>query len=185
VHTRQVGFHFDQSRCSGCLTCILACKQWHSSVSEARNWRRVLTVEKGQYPHLKISFFSFSCFHCEIPLCLSTCPTSAIDKKEENGIVLVSPDLCLGEQACGLCKDSCPYHVPVFSPEAGLKMEKCDFCTERMASGKRPICVEACPMRALDAGDLEEMRKKYGKGTEAEGFHYSLETRPSIILRRK
>ncbi len=64
-------------------------------------------------------------------------------------------------------------------------MEKCDFCYERMEEGKRPICVEACPMNALDAGDLGEMERKYGRGRKAEGFDYSSETRPSVILKGK
>ena len=75
--------------------------------------------------------------------------------------------------------------MPVYNPEAGLKMEKCDLCNERMVGGKRPICVEACPMHALDAGDLAEMERRYGGGREADGFDYSLETGPSILLKRK
>ena len=181
----QVGFYFDQSRCSGCFTCILACKQWHSSEVEAGNWRRVETFESGHFPDLKVSFLSISCFHCETPACLSNCPTSAIHKREESGVVLVDPASCLGQEGCGLCRDSCPYHVPNYNPNDDQKMEKCDFCYERMEKGKRPICVEACPMHALDAGDLEEMEIKYGRGREAEGFHYSPETRPSIILKGK
>ena len=181
----QIGFFFDQSRCSGCLTCVLACRQWHSTEWEVGNWRRVRAVESGNYPGLKVSFFSFSCFHCEVPLCLSNCPTSAIHRVEEKGAVLVHPDLCLGEQGCGRCKASCPYEIPEFNPNREFKMEKCNFCYDRIEKGERPICVEACPMHALDAGNLEEMGKKYGKETEAEGFHYSLETSPSIILKRK
>jgi anaerobic dimethyl sulfoxide reductase subunit B len=64
-------------------------------------------------------------------------------------------------------------------------MEKCDLCYERIEEGKRPICVEACPMHALDAGDLDEMGRKYEGGRDAEGFHYSSDTRPSIILKPK
>ena len=181
----QLAFFFDQSRCSGCLTCVVACRQWHSVDHDAVTWRRVETIEGGSFPDLRVSFLSLSCLHCQSCPCIPSCPSSAMMKREQDGIVLVSPDLCLGEQTCGRCKDACPYHVPAYNPETGLKMEKCDLCSGRRVDGKRPICVEACPMRALDAGDLEEMRRKHGTGTEAEGFHYSLETRPSIILKRK
>jgi anaerobic dimethyl sulfoxide reductase subunit B (iron-sulfur subunit) len=106
-------------------------------------------------------------------------------KRKEDGIVLVDPEKCLGGSTCGHCGDVCPYNVPQFNPDQDFKMEKCNFCADRLAQGKRPICVEACPMHALDAGDLEEMGIKYGRGREAEGFHYSLETRPSVILKTK
>ena len=50
---------------------------------------------------------------------------------------------------------------------------------------KKPICVEACPMRALDAGPLEELKAKYGDIQEAESFVYSNRVMPSIIFKSK
>jgi anaerobic dimethyl sulfoxide reductase subunit B (iron-sulfur subunit) len=181
----QLGFFFDQSRCSGCLTCVVACRQWHSVDHDAVTWRRVETIEKGSFPDLRVSFLSLSCLHCRNCPCIPSCPTSAITKREQDGIVLVDPSKCVGGLSCGQCREVCPYGMPQFNPEQESKMEKCNFCSDRLAQDKRPICVEACPMRALDAGDLEEMKKKHGMGTEAEGFHYFFETGPSIILRRK
>lgn len=181
----QKGFFFDQSRCSGCFTCILACKQWHSVEHEARNWRRVETIEGGIYPHLQVSFLSLSCCHCEVPLCADACPASAITKRDEDGIVLVDPNRCLGQESCGVCKESCPYGVPEFGNGVGRKMEKCDFCFERLEEGKNPICVDACPMRALDAGLFAELLGRYGPQRDAEGFKHSTEARPSIVMRRK
>ena len=64
-------------------------------------------------------------------------------------------------------------------------MEKCDLCVERLAEGKNPICVDACPMRALDAGPLEELIAKYGNVREATGFVYSEDCIPSIIFKPK
>ena len=48
-----------------------------------------------------------------------------------------------------------------------------------------PICVDACPMHALDAGPLDKLLKKYGQGTGAEGFAFSEEAHPSVLLKRK
>ena len=45
------------------------------------------------------------------------------------------------------------------------------------------ICVEACPMRALDAGPLEELKAHYGDIQEVEGFTHSKKTKPSIIFK--
>ncbi len=53
-----------------------------------------------------------------------------------------------------LCKDVCPYGAPQFDDEEKAKMQKCDLCVERWPDQKKPICVEACPVRALDAGSV-------------------------------
>ncbi len=84
-----------------------------------------------------------------------------------------------------LCRDVCPYDVPQFGAEAYAKMQKCDLCLERWSENKKPICVEACPMRALDAGPLEELKAKYGDIREVEGFVYSEQLKPSIVFKPK
>ena len=95
--------------------------------------------------------------------------------------MVVDQELCLGKEQCGMCKEACPYDSPQFGAEEDAKMQKCDFCLDRWEEGKPPICVAACPLRALDAGTIEEMKKKYGDKVEAEGFVYSRETKPSIV----
>jgi NADPH-dependent glutamate synthase beta subunit-like oxidoreductase len=84
-----------------------------------------------------------------------------------------------------LCKDACPYSVPQFAAEEKARMQKCDFCAERWPEGKKPICVEACPPRALDAGRLEEMKVRYGGLSEASNFVYSAVAQPSLVTRAK
>ena len=54
---------------------------------------------------------------------------------------------------------ACPYNAPRVDREKGHSV-KCDGCAERVAEGKMPICVEACPMHALEFGDVDEMKKK-------------------------
>jgi len=181
----QLAFFLNQSRCSGCFTCVMACRQWHTSDREAMNWRRVETFENGIFPNLKVSFLSISCLHCQTPPCASVCPTSAILKREQDGIVLVDQDKCLGECACGQCREACPYGIPQFHPGNDSRMEKCDFCHDRLDQGKQPICVDACPMRALDAGPLDKLLRRYGHDAGAEGFTYSEEAHPSVLLKGK
>jgi Fe-S-cluster-containing dehydrogenase component len=82
-----------------------------------------------------------------------------------------------------LCKDVCPYDVPQFGSEEKPKMQKCDFCSSRWAENKKPICVDACPMRALDAGPFDEIKSKYGSMTQAVGFKYSSEIMPCIVFK--
>lgn len=84
-----------------------------------------------------------------------------------------------------LCKDACPYAAPQFAAEEKAKMQKCDMCFDRWDEGKKPICVEACPPRALDAGPMEELASKYGDIKDAVGFVYSDVVQPSIVNKPK
>ena len=84
-----------------------------------------------------------------------------------------------------LCKDACAYSSPQFTADDDARMQKCDLCYDRWENGRKPICVEACPPRALDAGTMEELTAKYGPSTEAVGFVYSPAQQPSILSKRK
>ncbi|MFC2062866.1 4Fe-4S dicluster domain-containing protein [Chloroflexota bacterium] len=179
----QLGFYFDQTRCNGCFTCIVACKDWNDVDAGPSSWRRVLTIEKGSYPDLFVTFLSTSCYHCIKPVCVSVCPVNAINKRKTDGVVLVNRELCLGKDNCQLCLEACPYHVPQFGIEPNAKMQKCHFCIDRLSQGKKPACVDACPMYALDVGPISELRKKYGSTTQAEGFQFFKELFPSVIFK--
>jgi len=181
----QIGFYFDQSRCTGCFTCIVACKDWNDVPAGPASWRRLITIEKGKYPDLSVTFLSTACYHCEKPDCVSACPVSAITKREEDGVVVVKGEACLGKDNCNMCLKACPYDIPQFGAEENAKMQKCNLCLERLAENKKPICVDACPMRALDAGPMQELRDKYGNAKEAEGFVYSKELIPSVVFKPK
>ncbi len=182
----QWGFCFDQTRCIGCNTCVIACKDWHDIQTKSVNWRKVTTYEKGKYPEVRVSHLSIPCNHCGRPSCMQVCPANAITKTEKNGIVLVNREKCLGKDTCGmLCKKACPYGAPQFGEEPNAKMQKCDFCIERFAEEKAPICVEACPMRALDAGPLDKLIERYGETKNCDGFVFNAKICPSTIFRTK
>jgi anaerobic dimethyl sulfoxide reductase subunit B (iron-sulfur subunit) len=115
---------------------------------------------------------------------MDACPVGAITKRKEDGIVVTDREACLGNTGCdGFCRAACPYKAPEFGFESGAKVQKCDLCLDRWPEGKKPICVEACPMRALDAGPLDELKKKYGNVRSAVGFGFSEEANPSIIFK--
>ncbi|MFC2025139.1 4Fe-4S dicluster domain-containing protein [Chloroflexota bacterium] len=183
----QLGFYFDQSRCVGCYTCVVACKDWHDVPAGPASWIRVSTIEKGKYPDVSVAFLSIPCYHCAEPLCVSACPVGAITKREEDGVVVVDREKCLGEDNCELCREVCPYDAPQFGAEDNARMQKCDLCLDRLAENKIPICVGACLQRALDVGPIDELKAKYGDIQEAEGFVWSEKTIPSITftVRRK
>ncbi len=182
------GFYFDQTRCTGCHTCLIACKDWHEEdlKTEPADWIKVISVEKGKYPDLSLSYLAHACLHCAKPACVMACPVDAYTKREEDGIVVVDTKLCVGADMCGrACQEACPYDVPNFGTEENPKVQKCDLCLDRWAEGKKPVCVESCPTRAIDAGFMDELKEKYGKITEAEGFMYHETVSPSIIFKPK
>lgn len=179
----QVGFYFDQTRCIGCYTCVVACKDWHDVEAGPASWIRVMTIEQGRFPSLSVAFLSATCFHCAHPACISACPVAAIHKRERDGIVMVDREKCQGKNDCGLCKEVCPYEAPQFGSEDNAKMQKCNLCLDRLVAGKKPICVAACRTRALDAGPMDELRARYEDIKQAAGFTYSIRIKPSIIFK--
>ncbi len=182
---KQMGFYFDQTRCIGCYTCSVACKDWND-IPIGINWRKIKIKEDGIFPKLFLTYLSTACNHCINPPCVKACPVEAIIKRESDGIVIVNSKKCIGKKECGAkCLKACPWDVPQFGSAENAKMEKCNFCLERLEKGQQTICVEACPMFALDAGTLEELREKYGSIVEAEGFSYIEKFKPSVIFKSK
>ncbi len=181
----QYGIHIDQNRCMGCFACIVACKDWHDVPAGPASWIRVKTIEKGRYPELFVAFLPVLCNQCLTPACVSVCPVDAVNKRPEDGIVTVDKEKCLGKNSCGLCLEACLYDAPQFGEEINPKMQKCDLCIERWERGKKPICVSSCPMEAIDAGPITELKEKYGDCREAEGFKYHEKLAPSITFTPK
>ena len=182
----QIAFYFDQTRCTGCGACQVACKDWHDLPAGPLNWMRVLYSEKGKFPDVFVSYLVAPCYQCLDPVCIPACPPGAISKRDEDGIVVVDSEACLGNEECDVkCLKACPYDAPQFGPEPGARMGKCNFCLDRWSDSKLPVCVEACPTRALDAGTLEEMKARYGDIQEADGFTYSNRVKPAIVFKPK
>ena len=177
--TESWGFYIDLSRCIGCHTCAVACRDWHG-LTDSPSWMTVKTVEEGTYPAPRVTHMPIPCFHCEHPACMAACPVSAYTRCPDSGRVLLNQDLCIG---CRQCQGACPYHVPQWN-EGKQKMGKCDLCEDRLAQGKAPICVAACPMRALDAGPMTLLQTKYPEASRNPGFPYDHPTGPHVLLKQ-
>jgi nitrate reductase beta subunit len=80
------------------------------------------------------------CEHCLNPACVASCPSGAIYKREEDGVVLVDQDHCRGWRQC---VTSCPYKKIYFNHRTG-KAEKCTFCYPRIEVGLPTVCSETC-----------------------------------------
>lgn len=173
----QKGFYYDQTTCIGCKVCQVACKDKNNTDIGVR-YRRVHDLEGGKFPNPYRLHFSVSCNHCEKPKCVENCPTGALYKRAEDGIVIHDYDKCIG---CRLCTWSCPYGAPQYREKEG-KAGKCDACSDLIAKGENPACVDACVMRSLSFGNIDELREKYGRNADANGFPNSAVTKPNIVI---
>ena len=86
-----------------------------------------------------------ACHHCLEPACLNGCPVKAYEKDPVTGIVKHLDDQCIG---CQYCVFMCPYDAPKFNKERGI-VRKCDMCSDRLAHGEAPACVQSCPNEAI------------------------------------
>ena len=163
----------------------MACKD-KNDLALGQVWRRVYEVTGGSWKKQGSAWkqnvfaynLSMSCNHCEDPICAKNCPTRALWKRED-GIVQIDQELCIG---CKYCSWVCPYGAPQFNPQKGV-MGKCDLCADYIDQGKNPSCVDACPMRALDFGDYDDLLQKYGASDHIYPLPDSSITGPSICIR--
>lgn len=179
----QLGFYFQQERCIGCFTCQIACKD-KNDLAVGQNFRRVNEFTGGGYRQagkglvndVYAYWLSISCNHCAAPACVERCPTGAM-KKRSDGIVFIDQTKCIG---CRRCVISCPYGAPQYDPQIG-KTGKCDLCKDLIAKGEKPVCVAGCPMRVLDYGKVDELKKKYQGVAQVKGMPEP-KTKPSLLI---
>ncbi|MDX9941665.1 MAG: DMSO/selenate family reductase complex B subunit [Bacteroidales bacterium] len=182
---KQLGFFFDASACSGCKTCQVACKDKNDLPMGIR-WRRVYEVSGGEWvqqgkawvPEIFSWHVSMACNHCQDAICLKSCPNKAITRNEL-GVVLIDARKCMG---CRYCEWTCPYGALQFDPEQKV-MTKCNFCIDYLEQGQAPACVAACPMRALDFGELEALRERYGSVNEVFPLPQKNFTDPALVVK--
>jgi anaerobic dimethyl sulfoxide reductase subunit B (iron-sulfur subunit) len=151
---RQLGFIHNNRDCIGCRACEIACKD-KNGLPPGPRFRRVMYIEGGVYPAPYAYMVNMSCNHCAQPACLPTCPTGAIWKRKEDGIVDIDSTLCIG---CRRCEAACPFGAPQYDVMASV-IKKCNFCVDEIDAGRKPYCVAACMMRVLDSGPIDELRK--------------------------
>ena len=102
--------------------------------------RKVSADVKMQFEQAFMFYLPRICEHCLNPSCAASCPSGAIYKRTEDGIVLVDQDRCRGWR---MCVSGCPYKKVYFNHRTG-KAEKCTFCFPRIEVGLPTVCSETC-----------------------------------------
>jgi Fe-S-cluster-containing dehydrogenase component/DMSO reductase anchor subunit len=143
---QQLAFEVDLDACTGCKACVTACHRLNGlDDDEGETWRSVGLLHGGSPAEPVQQTVTTACHHCLDPACMKGCPVGAYEKDPVTGIVKHLDDQCIGCQYCTL---TCPYEVPQYSKKRGI-VRKCDMCSERVAVGEAPACVQACPNGAI------------------------------------
>ncbi len=115
-----------------------------------KNFDQVQADIYGEYENTFMMYLPRLCEHCLNPACVASCPSGAIYKREEDGIVLIDQDKCRGWR---MCISGCPYKKIYFNWKSG-KSEKCIFCYPRIEAGQPTVCSETCVGRIRYLGVL-------------------------------
>lgn len=186
----QYAMLFNQSRCVGCNTCVVSCKDWNEIKPGRLRLRSHKELTEGRLPAFgelkdggksgfKVYNMLYACYHCDTPKCLMACGLGAIKKDPATGIVFLDQTVCQGMRSCETIA-GCPYnfvdHVEEDNPQAVQRQgwlipnpgHKCNMCHTRVLAGQLPVCVASCLARALDFGAVEELRGKYPEMTQKD-----------------
>lgn len=165
---------YDSSLCTACKGCQVACKCWNNLPSPTGlnantftgtyqnppdlnvNTRLIMTFDEreGGDKGVMWAFGRRACQHCTDAPCAEICPSGALKKDAETGMVVLDRELCVG---CKYCSIACPFDVPRYSDIPETKMNKCTGCPDRIAQGLSPACVTTCQPGALKFGPRDEM----------------------------
>ena len=186
---KKLGLVIDLDICVGCHACAVSCKEWNTSGHSSPLhdvepygddptgvwFNRIHTFEvETEVRGSKTVHFPKSCLHCDDAPCVTVCPTGASYKRDEDGIVLVNAETCIG---CKLCSWACPYGAREYDETAGV-MKKCTLCVDKIynenlpENERLPACVSSCPTGARSFGDLGDENSEVSKlVNEREGYN--------------
>ena len=129
----------------------------------------------GEYENTFMMYLPRLCEHCLNPACAASCPSGAIYKREEDGIVLIDQEKCRGWR---MCVSGCPYKKIYYNWSTG-KSEKCTLCYPRLESGQPTVCSETCVGRIRYLGvmlyDADKIERAACVSTEKELYDAQLD----------
>jgi len=135
----------------------------------------------GDYPNSYYFYLPRICNHCTNPACKEACPRGAIEKREEDGVVVVNDDKCRGYR---FCVAACPYKKIYFNHTKQVS-QKCIFCFPRVEQGVAPACARQCPGRVRFTGYRDDVDgpiyKLVDKWKVALPLHSEYGTEPNVF----
>jgi len=149
-----------QDHCIDCERCLEACRETNG-VPEYGYRTRILEQVKPDSIGRTTEFIPVLCNQCNNPACVRACPTKATYKNQQNGIVMVDKDKCIG---CKTCMSACPCNDRYYNEETKA-VDKCNFCYDtRLSQGETlTACAAACPAHVRIFGDLSDPRSEVYK----------------------
>ena len=170
----QLMFFLDLNKCINCKSCEMACNDHYNLHGIHR--REVLTYETKSSG--AAVYISMSCNHCRNPVCMLACPENNFQKRQD-GIVVLNATNC---KSCTRCVEACPFQAIKINPYTN-RVDKCNFCVERIVQGKEPICVSNCVTGALKMVKIHKQDvKSYPLNKDIPIAKY---TKPSIYMTEK
>lgn len=140
---------------------------------------KVVPVERGTTPKVKLDYIPTPCQQCENASCISGGTKGAVYRRPD-GIVIIDPEKAKGDKDI---VSSCPYRVIYWNEEEKVA-QKCNFCAHLLDKGwKEPRCVETCPTGAITFGDLDDPKSEIAKKMKeekTEALHPEYAMRPSV-----
>lgn len=144
---KQYAILYDSTYCTGCNTCSYRCVQEfreHDVAARGVFKNFVQILDDGMYTR--------RCMQCSDPQCVGACSSGALTKSEY-GAVLFDGDKCKGDAKC---VSACAFHG-IQLDTVTHKAVKCNMCAHRLVEDKPPVCVDACPTKALQFGEMSQM----------------------------
>lgn len=150
----------------------------HVTGLEDPNMKGIEDSIKMDFEQVFMMYLPRICEHCLNPACVSSCPSGAMYKREEDGIVLVDQNAC---RAWRFCVSSCPYKKVYFNWQTN-KAEKCTLCFPRIEAGLPTICSETCVGRIRYIGLMLYDADRVEAAASADNEQDLYESQMSIFL---
>jgi len=167
----------DTSLCTGCKACQLACKEWHNLPATEftkvpgtyqnpadRSVNTLMLMKFTEQYDESTGIMDWlirkdQCMHCSEAPCVEVCPSHALFTHMD-GFVGFENEKCIG---CTYCSKACPFDIPRYETDSltgNKRMNKCDFCQDRVTNGEMPACVQTCPTNCLEFDTWDAAVKK-------------------------
>jgi Fe-S-cluster-containing dehydrogenase component len=204
------GLLIETDRCLGCDVCVYACKdefegndyfpysaaqpetQYGYSPSDypepaakltpwikpGHFWIKTINIVTGKYPNVKSIYMPLLCMHCDDAPCIKAAKDGAVYRRSD-GIIIIDPKKSINQKQI---LEACPYGVIYWNEELNIP-QKCTLCAHLIDQGKKPKCVEACPVSAITFGNLDDPNSYISyklKTLQSQQLKPELGTKPKV-----